>query len=230
MFLGHFAVALAAKRVAPRTSLGTLVAAAQLLDLVWPALLLLGIERVRIGDGPTPFLRLDFVHYPWTHSLLLVVAWAIAFGVAYRARTGRTRSAVVVGVLVASHWVLDLVAHRPDLPLAPGAARVGLGLWNSTAATLVVEGALFAAGVALYATATRARDRTGSVALWAFVLALAGIYLSSLGPPPPSVTAIGAAGLLLWVFVAWAAWIDRHRDPVARTDRAVARSRVAPLR
>lgn len=215
MFIGHFALGLAAKRVAPRTSLGTLFAAAQLLDLVWPALLLLGVEQVRVEPGNTPFTPLDFVKYPWTHSLALALVWSVAFGVVYWRRTRYARGAWVVGALVLSHWVLDFVTHRPDLPLAPGATRVGLGLWYSVTATLFVEGGLFIAGSALYATATRPRTRAGSVGLWALLSVLVGIYLGNvLGPPPPSQAAIGVAGLLLWLFLPWAAWVDRKREVV----------------
>ncbi|GEJ55938.1 hypothetical protein [Anaeromyxobacter diazotrophicus] len=218
MFLGHFAVALAAKRAAPRASLGTLFLAAQWLDLVWPALVLAGVEEVRVAPGDTAFTPLAFVHYPWTHSLALVVAWAAALGGAYLWRTGRRREAAVVAALVVSHWVLDLASHRPDLPLAPGAAKVGLGLWNSVPATLAVESALFLAGVLAYASFTRARSRAGRYAFWGLVAALAGIYAASaLGPPPPSPRAIAAAGLLLWLFVPWAAYVDRRRAPVAGT-------------
>jgi hypothetical protein len=222
MFIGHFAVGLAAKRAAPRTSLGTLFAAAQLLDLVWPALVLLGVEQVRVDPGNTAFTPLDFVSYPWTHSLVLAVAWGIVFAVAYRSRTGFVRGAWVVGVAVVSHWVLDFVTHRPDLPLAPGGAKVGLGLWNSVPATLAVEGALFAVGVYLYATGTKAGDRTGKIALWALVAVLVLIYAANLGSPPPGERAIGAVGLLGWLFVPWAAWIDRHRDVVAAAEPGTA--------
>ncbi len=213
MFLGHFAVGLAAKRLAPGTSLGTLFAAAQLLDLVWPVLVLAGVEEVRVEPGNTAFTPLDFVHYPWTHSLLMAAVWAIAFGLAYRWRTGRTGAAVVVGLLVASHWVLDFATHRPDLPLAPGATRVGLGLWNSIPATLVVESAMYLLGAYLYVTATRPRNRTGRLALGALLLFLAAIYVASVtGPPPPGATPIAIAGLLLWLLIPWAAWVDRNRQ------------------
>ncbi len=219
MFIGHFAVGLAAKRVAPRTSLGTLFAAAQLLDLIWPALVLAGVERVRVQPGNSAFTPLDFVSYPWTHSLLMALAWAVAFALAYRARTGFARGAWAVGALVLSHWALDFVSHRPDLPLAPGAPKVGLGLWNSVAATVVVEGTLFVVGVYLYATGTRARNRTGRIAFWALVAFLVVIYIANMGPPPPSARAIGMAGLLMWLFIPWAIWIDRNREPVAGPDR-----------
>lgn len=215
MFIGHFAVGMAAKRLSPRTSLGTLFAAAQLVDLVWPALVLLGVETVRIDPGNTAFTPLDFESYPWTHSLLVVLVWGAGFGLAYRARTGYTRGAWVVAALVLSHWLLDFVTHRPDLPLAPGGPKVGLGLWNSVPATLVVEGALFVGGVFLYATGTRAKNRTGRLAFWALVLVLLGLYVANRGPPPPSARAIGAAGLLMWLFIPWAAWIDRNREPLA---------------
>jgi membrane-bound metal-dependent hydrolase YbcI (DUF457 family) len=211
MFIGHFAVGLAAKRVAPRTSLGTLFAAAQLLDLVWPVFILLGVETVRIEPGITAFTPLDFVSYPWTHSLSMALVWAVAFGFAYRARTSFSRGALTVGALVVSHWVLDFVTHRPDLPLWPGGPRVGLGLWNSVGATVIVEGALFTVGVYLYATGTRATTRAGRFAFWALVAFLVLIYVANMGPPPPSARAIGMAGLLMWLFVPWAVWIDRNR-------------------
>jgi membrane-bound metal-dependent hydrolase YbcI (DUF457 family) len=215
MFIGHLGLALAAKTAAPRTSLGTLGAAAQWVDLVWPVLLLAGIERVRIDPGNTAFTPLDFEHYPWTHSLVMAAVWALAFALAYRARTGYARGAAVVGALVASHWLLDVGTHRPDLPLAPWLeTRLGLGLWNSVAATVVVEGAIFAAGVAAYVRGTRPRDRTGTWSLVALVAFLLAAWVANMaGPPPPSARAIGFVGLSMWLLVAWMAWADRHREP-----------------
>jgi hypothetical protein len=212
MFVGHLGIAFAAKRAAPRTSLGTLVAAAVLLDLVWPVLVLAGVERVRVDPGNTAFTPLDFEHYPFTHSGVAVVLWSLAFGAAYLARTGYRRGAAVVGGLVASHWVLDAVVHRPDLPLGWTGPKVGLGLWASVPATFAVELAILAAGLALYASTAPARDAIGRWALAGLVAFLLAAYLgNAFGPPPPSSTAIGAAGLAQWLFVAWAAWIDRHR-------------------
>jgi len=216
MFIGHFAVGFAAKRLAPRTSLGTLFAAAQLLDLVWPLLVLLGLETVRVDPGNTAFTPLDFVSYPWTHSLLLALVWGAAFGLVYRARARDARGAWVVAGLVVSHWVLDFVSHRPDLPLAPGAPKVGLGLWNSVPATLAVEGTLFALGVYLYASGTRARGRAGRYALWGLVALLVCLYVANLASTaPPSSRAVAAVGLLTWLFIPWGAWIDKNREPAA---------------
>ncbi len=221
MFIGHFGVALAAKRVAPRTSLGTLVAASSFLDLVWPVLLLAGVERARIVSDAPPFLRFDFESYPISHSALTVLGWALAFGAVYAWRTGYRTGAIVAGALVASHWVLDLAVHVPDLPLWPGGPREGLGLWRSTGATLAVELVLFLAGLGVYVQATRARSRAGTWGLAGFVALLLASYASSLlSPAPPSIGAVGLVGLAGGaIFVAWAAWTDHGRVPRAAADR-----------
>jgi hypothetical protein len=216
MLLGHFGVALAAKKVAPRPSLGTLVLAAQLVDGIWPVFSLLNIERVRIAPGITAVTPLDFVYYPYTHSLLAGIVWAGLLAGAYWRMRRDNRGAAWSAALVLSHWVLDAVSHRPDLPTWPGGPVVGLGLWNSVPATMVVEFALFFSGLWLYTTATRPRDRLGSLLLWSFALTLVVLYVASVfGPPPPSPTALAISGLTGWLFVAWAYWIDRHRVPVA---------------
>ena len=213
MFIGHHAAAFAAKRVAPRVSLGTLFAAALLVDLIWPVLLLLGLEHVRIAPGITAFTPLDFYDYPITHSLLAVLGWSVAAAVLYRLLRKSTPDALVVGAAVLSHWVLDFVTHRPDLPLWPGGPKVGLGLWQSVPGTIVVEVSIFLVTLAMYLRMTRARDRTGSIALWTLVAFLAVVYAANLAsPPPPDANAIGWVGLAQWLFVPWGAWIDRHRD------------------
>jgi membrane-bound metal-dependent hydrolase YbcI (DUF457 family) len=212
MFIAQFGVAMAARRVAPRPSLGTLVLAAMLVDGVWPIFLLLGWEQVEIVPGITTVTPLLFTSYPYTHSLLFGGLWAALLAGPYYALRRDRRGALWLAALVLSHWVLDFVAHRPDLPLWPGGAKFGLGLWNRLPATLAVEFGLFGAGVWLYAGATRARDRVGAVAFWILVLTLAVIYLAAVfGPPPPSVQVLAISGLLGWLFVAWAYWIDRHR-------------------
>ena len=216
MFLGHFGIGFGAKAAAPRVSLGTLFLAAQFVDLLWPTLLLIGLEKVVIAPGNTRVTPLDFTDYPITHSLLLSLVWAVLFGAAYYLLRKYPKGAWVCGAAVLSHWVLDLLTHRPDLPLLPGGAtRVGLGLWNSLPATLIVELGIFAIGVWLYTRSTRPLDRTGTIALGALVGFLLVIYFSNLfGPPPPNVTALAWVGQTQWLLVIWAFWIDRHRAAV----------------
>lgn len=213
MFIGHFAVAFAAKRAAPRTSLAVNFVAAQFADLLWPIFLLLGWERVRIAPTGNPFLTLRFTHYPWSHSLEMVVFWGVAFGAVYYALTHYSRGAAIIPLLVISHWVLDLITHRPDLPLSPaGIGRAGLGLWNYPAATILVECAMFAVGVAIYSRATKPRDRAGRYGLWALVAFLLALYGASLvSPPPPSVTALAGSALIGWPLTLFPWWVDRHR-------------------
>ena len=151
MFIGHFAVGMAAKQIKPTLSLGTLFLAAQFLDLLWPTLLLLGIEHVIISPGISKMTPLDFVDYPISHSLLVVIIWSLLFGVGYFLFTKNRIGALVVGGLVFSHWVLDLLVHIPDLPLHPGESpKVGLGLWNSPFLTILIEGIIFIVGVVSY--------------------------------------------------------------------------------
>ncbi|MBC6949565.1 hypothetical protein DWB58_16685 [candidate division KSB1 bacterium] len=215
MFIGHYAVAFAAKKSAPKTSLGTLFFAAQFLDLLWPIFLLFGLEHVRIDPGNTAFTPLDFYDYPISHSLLTVSGWALAFGLVYFVLCRHAKPAVILGLCVLSHWILDLITHRPDLPLAPGAQIYGgLGLWNSVAATVLLEGALFGLAVLFYARTTNAIDRAGRYAFWGFVVFSVLLYVGNvLGRenPPPNAEALALFGLSQWLIVPWGYWIDRHR-------------------
>ncbi len=213
MFIGHFAVGFAAKPAAPKVSLGTLILSVQLLDLLWPIFLILGIEHVRVEPGNTAFTPLNFYDYPISHSLLTVIGWSVLLGISYFVVRHSSRGAWVLAAGVVSHWVLDVLSHRPDMPIAPGLTMyVGLGLWNSVAATMVVEVLLFAAGVAIYAHTTIAKDRTGNVAFWLLVGFLLIVWLMNIfSPPPPDAGVIGWTGLALWLFVPWGYWIDRHR-------------------
>jgi len=214
MFIGHFGAGLIAKKYAKQVSLGTLFLGAQFIDLIWPTLLLLGWERVRIDPGITPGVPLVFEHYPISHSLLGVVLWAVGLGLVYYLLRKQLRGAIVLGVAVISHWVLDLVVHVPDLPLYPGdSPLLGLGLWQSVGWTQVVELSLLALGVFLYTRVTKAlngRGRWGFVGLIAFLLVIQ--VGNVLGPPPPSVTAIAWVGQAQWLLVIWAYWVDRHRE------------------
>jgi membrane-bound metal-dependent hydrolase YbcI (DUF457 family) len=221
VFIGHFALGLSAKKLAPAVSLGALFAACQLADLIWPNLVLLGIERVEVAPGNTALTPLAFIHYPYSHSLLALAVWAAIFAVGYAVleRTGPV-PAIVIAALVLSHWVLDVVSHTADMPITLGdSPRIGLGLWNHPAAAIGVEVALFAAGVWLYNASTRPLDRRGSVGFWALVVFLLAIYVANvLGPPPPSATAVAWSAQALWLVVLWGYWVDRHRS--ARRARA----------
>jgi len=213
MFIGHFALGFAAKRASPRTSLALLFAAAQFADLLWPVLVAIGLEQVRIDPGNTAFTPLEFVSYPYSHSLVMLVVWGVVLAAMAGVVSGFGRTSVVIALLVVSHWLLDWITHRPDMPLYPGGARYGLGLWNSVPATIAIEAALFAAGVWIYAKSTRARDAVGRWSFIAFVVALAVIYAGNvLGGPPPSVTALWIVAILGGVLLTgWSFWFDRHR-------------------
>ena len=217
MFVGHLAVALTGKAVHRGTSLVWFVAAANLVDLIWPLLLIAGVERVRIDPGNTAFTPLAFEWYPWTHSLLMGVVWGALLAALALAWHVQRRALWLIGALVVSHWVLDFVTHRPDLPLLPQDGRLyGLGLWQSIPATFVVEGALWIAGIALFLRARRPRRLAGHVALWSFVVVSTFLWASGpFSPPPPDPQSLALFALLGWSIVPWAWWIERTSEPIA---------------
>ncbi len=209
MFVGHIGAAFAGKRLSPSTSLVWFVAAANFVDLLWPIFLLLGIETVRVAPGDTAFTGLAFESYPWSHSLLMVVVWGVALGALARWRGVDKRGSMIVGALVVSHWVLDFVTHRPDLPLWPGQETgYGLGLWNSMVGTYAVEIVLWAVGIALFL-----RVRRGGVAFWSFVVVSTLMWATSpFAPPPPDASAIAWFGIFGWIIILWAWWIERTSE------------------
>ena len=213
MFIGHVAVALGAKKASPKTSFGTLLLAALWPDIVWPLFLALGWERVAIVPGATAVSPLDFTRYPLSHSLLADFGWAMLLAGVYLVFRKNLRGALVVWFCVLSHWLLDALSHRPDLPLYPGSSTlVGLGLWNSVYGTVLVEGSMFVVALVIYSHATQPKDKIGDYAFRSFVALLVLLYLLGLsGAPPPNVEAIEMAGFLSWLFIPWAYWIDRHR-------------------
>jgi membrane-bound metal-dependent hydrolase YbcI (DUF457 family) len=148
MFIGHFALGYAAKKWAPGLSLAVLFTAATFADLLWPVLVAIGLEQVRIVPGITAFTPLEFTSYPYSHSLVLLILWGALLG--WMAAGGNARPFAVVLALVISHWVLDVVTHIRDLPLYPGGPQFGFGLWNSIPATMAIEAAMFACGVWIY--------------------------------------------------------------------------------
>jgi membrane-bound metal-dependent hydrolase YbcI (DUF457 family) len=222
MFLGHFGLGLAGKRLAPAVSLGTLFLATQWADLLFFPLALAGIEHFRIRPGATLVTPLDFYDYPLSHSLLGLAVWGILLGGVYYVLHKSRLGALVLALGVVSHWFLDVLMHRPDMPVLPRGPYLGLALWNSVPWTIAAEALVFGAGTAVYLKTTRAVDRTGTWALWSLLVLLPLIWIASLfGPPPPDESAVVYSGLALWLFVPWGWWIDRHRAIVS--DRGEAR-------
>lgn len=214
MFIGHFGVGFAGKKIEKSVSLGTYLMAAQWIDLVWPILLLFGIEKAEIRPGVSVITPLDFTYYPFSHSLFGVIVWAVLFGMVYFLIKKNSRASVILGLVVVSHWFLDLLVHIPDLPIFPGVnIKVGFGLWNSFAATVILESLIFATGVFLYYKTTRPKNKTGVYSLISIVILLSAIYVSNLfSPPPPSIEAIAYVGNAQWIFVLWGYWIDKNRE------------------
>ncbi len=213
MFIGHFGVALAAKKIDNKPSLGTLFFASQFIDLLWPIFLLVGLEHVKIDPGNTAFTPLNFIYYPFSHAFLSVFIWSILFGLIYFLFKKNIKSSILLGGLVMSHWLLDLITHRPDLPLLPwNDFKVGFGLWNSIVFTMIIEGLIFLTGSYLYFKTTRAENKKGNMGLWSLLIFLCFIYLLNVfGSPPPSEEPIAILGLSQWLLIAWGYWIDKNR-------------------
>lgn len=212
MFIGHFAVAFASKKISKTISLGTTFLAVQWLDLLWPILLLAGAEKVEINTSGHP-IPLNFTHYPITHSFLAALGWAILFGVIYYFIKRNWKNTLIVAVLVLSHWLLDFLVHIPDLPLSPfSEIKVGLGLWNYKISELILELILFVLGIYWYVKSTQAKNKTGKIALWILIGFLLIIQISNaFSAPPPSVDVLAKIGLTQWLLIPWAYWIDQNR-------------------
>ncbi len=214
MFIGHFALGLGAKRFVPAVSLGTLFLAVKFADLLWPTLVLLGVEYFEISPGITTVTPLDFVSYPYSHSLVMSLLWAALFaGVYFATNRKRQYAAMILAVLVFSHWCLDFVTHRPDMPITVGGdLRVGLGLWHSLPATLLVEMSLFILAIYMYLKSTKAKNKVGTYAFWGLIVFLTLINFANLfGPPPPDSNTVAWSAQALWIVVAWGYWIDHNR-------------------
>lgn len=214
MFVGHLAVGLAAKRNLPNVNLGWLIAGGTALDLVWPIFVLAGIEQVRIVPGATAFTPLVFDSYPWTHSLVMSVVWGLVLAAVARAAKVPASASLTLVLLVVSHWVLDFVSHAPDMPLWPGdSPKFGLTLWNSIPATLIVEGAIWIAAIALYLQARARKGERPGFAFWSLVVVSTVMWaMSPFSPLPPSVSAVAWFGMVGWIVIPWAVWADRQRS------------------
>ena len=216
MFIGHFGVGLAAKKIDNKPSLGTLFMASQFIDLLWPIFLILGFEQVKIDPGNTAFTPLDFIYYPFSHSFFGVLIWSLLFGLIYYYIRKNIKSSILVGFLVMSHWILDLITHKPDLPLIPGSElKMGLGLWNHVILTLIIELLIFSTGAYLYIKTIRPENKKGSIGLWSLLIFLVLVYFMNVfGDPPPAEGPIAYVGLSMWLLVAWGYWIDKNRKTI----------------
>lgn len=221
MFIGHFGLSFAAKKAAPKVSLGTLFIATQFVDILWPFLLVFHVEKMSIVPGYTKVNAFEFLYFPYTHSLLMGMVWAVVVGGIYRLVTRDGRGALVVGICVLSHWFFDLVVHTADLPFTPfGDTKVGFGLWNNLAATLIVETAIFLIGTYVYATFTKAKNKTGNWTLWTLVIFLLLFsFYNALGPAPSPatslITLLISFMVMMGIIVGLAYWTDRNREPVS---------------
>ena len=207
---------MAAKRTVPRVSLAVLILAAQFADVVWPLLVAIGAEQVAIEPGNTRVTPLNFISYPYSHSLATLVLWAIGVGYVFGWSRGR-RAVPILAALVVSHWVLDVITHRPDIPiLANDRTKIGFGLWNSIPGTMLVEFGMYGVGLWIYLKATRPLDSVGRYGFAALVAFMPVVYLANVfGPPPPSVSALWIAAFAgAMVLTVWAWWADRHRTPL----------------
>jgi hypothetical protein len=213
MFLGHFAVGFATKRLAPHASLGWHLLAPAFLDVLFPIFVLAGIESTAIEPGYTAVTPLNLYDIPWSHSLVTSLLWSLLFGGVYFALRKNARTAAILGAGVFSHFVLDWVTHRPEMQLAPGTPHtLGLNLWASVPGTLAVEFLLFGLGVFLYVRGSRPLSASGTYSLAAFVVVLVVAYLANVfGPPPPSVNFVVGGILALLLLIPWAAAFDKRR-------------------
>ncbi len=205
MFVGHYGVSFATKRVERSIPLWVLFLAVQFLDVLWAPFVLLGIEKVRIVPGITATNPLDLYYMPYTHSLTAALFWSWACGIAYRlvVRPSAPRAGFAIGAAVFSHWVLDFIVHRPDLPLYGNSAKVGLGLWNLPPLALGLEAALLFGGMWLYFRDGRTRSR-GTVVFGVVMLGIQAYVF--FGPPPASDQAMASTAIVAYALFALVIW------------------------
>ena len=208
MFIGHYGLAFATKKIQKAPSLAILFIAVQFLDLLWPIFVLTGIETFEIDPGNTILTPLNFTSYPYSHSLLMTIVWAVSFAIIYFAFTKNKKGSLLLGTLVLSHWILDFITHRPDLPLSPFSDfKVGLGLWNMPIIEILLETGLFLTGVYLYFKSVKPKRK---IAFWSLIILFLAIHFMNIfGPPPPSINAVAWSANLMWIFVLWAWWIEK---------------------
>jgi hypothetical protein len=215
MFIGHYGVSFAAKSVQPTIPLWLLFLAVQIVDVFWAIFVLLGIEKVRIVPGITATNPLDLYYMPYTHGMGTSVLWAMIVIVVSRMIPGIRHwgTATVVGIAVLSHWLLDLVVHRPDLPLYADAHKVGMGLWDYPVIAFALEVLLLLGGMFLYARKTRPVSRRGFYGMIGFALLMMGVQVMVFfGSPPGSDKEVAVSALVSYfLFAALAYWLERKR-------------------
>jgi hypothetical protein len=211
MFVGHYGVSFAAKRVDRTIPLWVLFLAVQFLDVLWAPFILLGIEKIRIVPGITASNPFDLYYMPYTHSLVAAVFWSCLGGFAYHfiAHPTHRQTSAVVGVAVFSHWILDLIVHRPDLPLYGNSAKVGLGLWNAPVLAFGLEAALLFGGLWFCLRGRQAHSH-GTLVFGVLMLAIQAYIF--FGPPPTSDRAAALTALIAYAVFATVIWWlqDRH--------------------
>ena len=221
MFIGHYAVSYVAKAVKPSLPLWLLFLAVQLVDVFWAMFVLLGIENVRIVPGITASSPLDLYYMPYTHGLLTSLLWAGAALVLYRLACKRKlwAGAIILGAAVFSHWLLDFLVHRPDLPIYDNTLKVGLGLWNYPVLSFLLEAGLLLGGIYFYLQRTRSVQRGGVYGMLIFGLCMMAAQLSVFfAVPPETGTEVAISALVSYfLFAAVALWLERKRVAVTRS-------------
>jgi hypothetical protein len=205
LFVGHYSVSFAAKTAEKRIPLWLLFMAVQFIDVLWSIFVLLGIEKVRIVPGITASNALDLYYMPYTHSLLGVLCWsALAYAVCQWIPALRSvRTGLILAAAVFSHWILDLIVHRPDLALYDSVGKMGFGLWNYRGAAFALEMAVLFGGAAmLYRTAAHRGRLVGFVVF----LAALQVFGTFFFPPPTSDHPAAITALVLYIMLALIAW------------------------
>ena len=217
MLIGHFGISFAAKKAAPKVSLGTLFIAAQFVDILWPFLLLFHIEKVAFMPGYTKVNAFEFLYFPFTHSLLMGIVWGAVLGVIYWLFKRDLRGSFVIGLCVLSHWFLDLIVHVADLPLTPfNDYKIGLGLWNHLAITLIIETTIFLIGAYIYAASTKPRNKIGKWGFWTLIILLLLSYFANTfnEKPPASIMILFFSSIVVTgLVIGLSYWVDRNRKP-----------------
>jgi hypothetical protein len=213
MFIGHYAVGLGAKKLIPELNLAWLIFACHLLDLIWPILVMFGLEHVVVEPGATVMTPLNFISYPYSHSLIMAVFYAVVYALFLKRYNLTNKSLWIIGAVVLSHWFLDYVTHRPDMPIFFNSFKFGLGLWNYKAVTVITETIMFSTGIILYLKSRHKVTKKQNIAFWSMIGFLSILYISNIFAPTPPINTpvevIAGSGLALWIIVYWAYFADK---------------------